>query len=144
MTVEWVKRPALVAEGQDAALAAQVSALLAELERGREDAALHLARHLDGWDGPVEVTADRIDAGAARVAPDLACAMDWAQANIATFARAQRASLHETEVELRPGLVAGQRIIPVGAAGCYVPGGRYAHIASALMTVTTARAAGVA
>lgn len=144
MTVEWVKRPAAPAQGQDAALAARVSALLADLERGREDAALRLARDLDGWDGPVEVTAAQMAAARARVPDDLARAITWAQANIATFARAQRASLHETEVELRPGLWAGQRILPVSAAGCYVPGGRYAHIASALMTVTTARAAGVA
>ena len=144
MTVEWIKRPAPVPEGQDAALSARVSALLADLERGREDAALRLARDLDGWEGPVEVSPGTVDAACARMSPDLARAIDWAQANIAAFARAQRASLHETEVELRPGLWAGQRIIPVGAAGCYVPGGRYAHIASALMTVTTARVAGVA
>jgi sulfopropanediol 3-dehydrogenase len=59
------------------------------------------------------------------------------------FAEAQRASVRETEVELRPGLVAGQKLIPVRSAGCYVPGGRYSHIASAMMTVTTAKVAGV-
>jgi len=51
--------------------------------------------------------------------------------------------MQEFETELSPGLVAGQRLIPVGTAGCYVPGGRYAHIASAIMSVTTARVAGV-
>ncbi|HSF64992.1 MAG TPA: histidinol dehydrogenase [Paracoccaceae bacterium] len=143
MTVEWVKRPVPVPPGQDAALARHVSEMLVDLERGREDAALCFARDLDGWEGPVEVMPRDIDTACRRMAPDLARAIDWAQANIAAFARAQRASLHETEVELRPGLVAGQRIIPVAAAGCYVPGGRYAHVASALMTVTTARVAGV-
>jgi sulfopropanediol 3-dehydrogenase len=67
----------------------------------------------------------------------------YAHANIRTFAEAQRASATSFEIELRPGLFAGQRQIPLTAAGCYVPGGRYAHIASALMTITTARAAGV-
>ena len=60
------------------------------------------------------------------------------------FAEAQRESLAEFETELSPGLVAGQRLIPVETAGCYVPGGRYAHIASAIMSVTTAKTAGVA
>ena len=59
------------------------------------------------------------------------------------FAEAQLASMVEFETELSPGLVAGQRLIPVDTAGCYVPGGRYAHIASALMSVATAKVAGV-
>ncbi|TMV35701.1 histidinol dehydrogenase, partial [Thioclava sp. BHET1] len=79
----------------------------------------------------------------ARVPADLKAAIDYAHDNITRFAEAQRATLTEMEVELRPGLYAGQKVIPVGSAGCYVPGGRYAHIASALMTVTTARVAGV-
>ena len=67
----------------------------------------------------------------------------WAHDNIRRFAEAQRATCHEMEVELRPGLFAGQRLLPLEAVGAYVPGGRYAHIASALMTIATARAAGV-
>jgi sulfopropanediol 3-dehydrogenase len=59
------------------------------------------------------------------------------------FAEAQRASLGEFETELSPGLFAGQKLIPVQTAGCYVPGGRYAQVASAIMSVTTAKAAGV-
>lgn len=59
------------------------------------------------------------------------------------FAEAQRDSMREFSLELRPGLVTGQRLVPVDVAGCYVPGGRYAHIASAVMSVTTAKAAGV-
>ena len=58
------------------------------------------------------------------------------------MAEAQKASIRDIEVELRPGLIAGQRAIPCQAAGCYAPGGRYSHIASALMTVTTAKVAG--
>lgn len=69
-------------------------------------------------------------------------AIAWAHENIADFAQAQRATLTEMEVQLRPGF-AGQRVLPVVAAGACVPGGRYSHVASALMTVTTARVAGV-
>ncbi|MDX1527724.1 MAG: histidinol dehydrogenase, partial [Gammaproteobacteria bacterium] len=59
------------------------------------------------------------------------------------FAEAQLASMKEFKTELSPGLIAGQRLIPVNTTGCYVPGGRYAHIASAIMSVTTAKVAGV-
>jgi sulfopropanediol 3-dehydrogenase len=67
----------------------------------------------------------------------------FAHRQVREFARHQRDSLKEFEVELHPGLVTGQRLIPVNVAGCYVPSGRYAHIASAIMSVTTAKAAGV-
>src|SRR5680860_211427 len=63
--------------------------------------------------------------------------------NIRRFAEAQLATVQDCEIEILPGLIAGQKQIPVGAAGCYVPGGRYSHIASALMTITTAKIAGV-
>ena len=66
-----------------------------------------------------------------------------AHENIKHFAEAQKASMHDFQVEVRPGLIEGQKTIPVRAAGCYVPGGRYSHIASAMMTVTTAKVAGV-
>jgi sulfopropanediol 3-dehydrogenase len=67
----------------------------------------------------------------------------FAHDNVRRFAEAQRASIQDTETEILPGLIAGHRNIPLQTAGCYVPGGRYAHIASAIMTATTAKAAGV-
>ncbi|MYA87967.1 MAG: histidinol dehydrogenase, partial [Boseongicola sp. SB0662_bin_57] len=62
--------------------------------------------------------------------------------NVRRFAEAQKDTLQDMELEVVPGLVAGQKAIPVSAAGCYVPGGRYSHVASAIMTVTTAKVAG--
>ena len=59
------------------------------------------------------------------------------------FAERQKETLKNTEIEIHPGFVTGQKVIPVDAAGCYVPGGRYSHIASAIMTVTTAKVAAV-
>jgi sulfopropanediol 3-dehydrogenase len=120
-----------------------VQIMLARLRTGREAAALEDARRLDGFSGEVRVSRDALAAAAARVPEDLARAIDYAHDNIRRFAEAQRASIVPFEMELHPGLRAGQRLIPVSAAGCYVPGGRYAHIASALMTIATARAAGV-
>jgi hypothetical protein len=69
--------------------------------------------------------------------------IEFAHANVKRFAEAQKATVANFEVEIVPGLIAGQKSIPVDAAGCYVPGGRYSHIASAIMTVTTAKVAGL-
>lgn len=124
-------------------MSAKVSGMLAELEAGGEATALRMARELDGFDGEIVLSADTIAAACARVPQGLKDDIAYAHENISRFAQAQRNSITETEVELRPGLTAGQRLIPVQAAGCYVPGGRYSHIASAMMTVTTARIAGV-
>lgn len=140
---EFIKRAAAHSVAVDRTLTDTVSTLLAGLETGREEAALRMSRELDRWEGRVEVSEAAIDAACARVPQQLKDDIAWAHENIARFALAQRDSIRETEVELRPGLVAGQRLIPVQAAGCYVPGGRYSHIASAMMTVTTAKMAGV-
>lgn len=125
-------------------LSLSVAAMLAELEAGGEATARRMARDLDQWEGDIVVSPEAIAAACARVPQQLKDDIAYAHENISCFAQAQRDSIRETEVELRPGLVAGQRLIPVQAAGCYVPGGRYSHIASAMMTVTTAKVAGVA
>ncbi len=120
-----------------------VRALLAEIGASGEAAARDLAARFDGWEGDPIVPPEAIEAAAnalpVRVRDDIAFAHD----NVRRFAEAQRDALGDFELELLPGHVAGQRHIPVAAAGCYVPGGRYAHVASAIMTVTTAKVAGV-
>ena len=143
MSVQFLKKGRDAAAMAEDELRARVAAMLARLRAGGDAAALDYARELDGWDGPVLVTEEEIAAAAAALPQQVKDDIRYAHDNIAGFARAQRASLSETEVELRPGLRVGQRLIPIAAAGAYVPGGRYSHIASALMTVTTAREAGV-
>jgi sulfopropanediol 3-dehydrogenase len=69
--------------------------------------------------------------------------IEYATDQVRRYTKAQRESIRDFEVELSPGLVTGQRLVPVNAAGCYVPTGRYAHIASAYMSVATAKASGV-
>jgi sulfopropanediol 3-dehydrogenase len=133
----------VVNASETANLSAKVSALLVELEADGEAAARRLSRELDGYDGNIVLSEESIQAAGARVPQALKDDIAYAHENISRFAQAQRDSITEMEIELRPGLTAGQRLIPVQAAGCYVPGGRYSHIASAMMTVTTARAAGV-
>lgn len=122
-------------------IADTVQVMLTRLRTGGEEVAQAYARDLDGWTGPVVVPPG--EAAAVRLPEALREALDYAHGNIRRFAEAQRASLADFETELRPGLFAGQRSLPVRAAGAYVPGGRYAHVASALMTIATARAAGV-
>jgi sulfopropanediol 3-dehydrogenase len=102
------------------------------------------AADLDRWTGDIVVTPEAI-ARRTRDIPDaIKRDIDYATAQVTRFAEAQRASIREFAIEIRPGLVAGQRVVPVNVAGCYVPTGRYAHIASAYMSVATAKAAGVA
>ncbi|HEY9020840.1 MAG TPA: histidinol dehydrogenase [Paracoccaceae bacterium] len=123
---------------------AVVRDLLAQLARDGEAAARDLACRMDGWDGPIVVDPDTVARLSATVPQALRDDIAWAHENIRRFAEAQRATCTDMQVDLRPGLTAGQRYIPLAVAGAYVPGGRYAHIASALMTITTAKVAGVA
>ncbi|KUF12179.1 histidinol dehydrogenase [Pseudoponticoccus marisrubri] len=143
MPVRPVKTAPGLAPDSAADIRDTVQIMLARLRAEGAPAALDYAARLDRWTAPVVVPPEAVARAAATVPEDLKAALDYAHDNIRAFATAQRASLQDMEVELRPGLLAGQRCLPVQAAGCYVPGGRYAHIASALMTIATARAAGV-
>ena len=134
-------RPAHPETQADTADAVRI--LLAQLAQGGEEKALDLARRLDGWTGPVVVPPEAVARAIATVPQGLRDDIAYAHDNIRRFAEAQRATCADMQLELRPGLVAGQRYVPLAAAGAYVPGGRYAHIASALMTITTAKVAGV-
>ena len=120
-----------------------VQAMLADIEAGGEERARHYARSLDHWAGDIVVSRKVIDAAGAGLSQRARDDIQFAYDRVRRFAEDQLASLTEFQAELSPGLVAGQRLIPVDTAGCYIPGGRYAHIASAVMSVTTAKVAGV-
>ena len=143
MPVTFLKTAPGQAPQTAADIADTVQMMLARLRTGGGQVALEYARQLDGWEGEITVTRDQIDAAVATVPQSLKDDIRWAHDNISRFAAAQRATAQDMQVELRPGLIAGQRQIPLSAAGCYVPGGRYTHIASALMSIGTAREAGV-
>jgi sulfopropanediol 3-dehydrogenase len=143
MATEYLKKAAKTAASDDAETRARVAQLLEELERGGEAATRALAERLDKWTGEVVVTQEQIAAAAERVPQQLKDDVAFAHDRVRRFAEAQLASMTEFSVELAPGMVAGQRLIPMRTAGCYVPGGRFAHIASAVMSVTTAKVAGV-
>ena len=120
-----------------------VSEMLAKIEAGGEDTALAYGRELDGYTGPAIVSEDIIAAAADKVSQQLKDDIQFAYDRVTKFAHAQKESIQEFETELSPGLWAGQKLIPIETAGCYVPGGRYAHVASAIMSIATARVAGV-
>jgi len=143
MSVEYLKRAESTAATGEADVRAIVERMLAEIEAGGEAKAAEYASSLDRWEGDILVTAEDRAAAAAKVPQRLKDDIAFAHDHVRRFAEAQRAAILDTEVELAPGLVAGHRNIPVATAGCYVPGGRYTHLASAIMSVTTARVAGV-
>ena len=120
-----------------------VEKMLAEIEAGREDTARKYAKDLDGFTGEVIISKEQIDQTSKLVPQKLKDDIKFAHERIKKFAEAQKNSVNEFETELSPGLWAGQKLIPIETAGCYVPGGRYAHVASAIMSITTARVAGV-
>lgn len=143
MATHILKRASKTPETETSNARDVVASMLAEIERRGEDAVRDYARKLDGWGGDIVVTAEEVERRTASVPASVRRDIDFAAGQVRRFALAQRDSMREFAIELEPGLMAGQRLIPVNVAGCYVPTGRYAHIASAYMSVATAKAAGV-
>ncbi len=143
MTIEYLKKAAKTpATGEDETRET-VAAMLSEIEAGGEDKAREYGEKLDGWNGDIVAGKDAIAASAEKVPNQLKDDLRFAYDRVRSFAEQQKNSFGEFETELSPGLWAGQRLIPMETAGCYVPGGRYAHVASAIMSITTAKVAGV-
>jgi sulfopropanediol 3-dehydrogenase len=143
MAMQYLKQASPPQQAIDTATGETVRKMLDEIKAGGEDAVRRYARDLDGYRGEI-VLGDAAFAAAERaLSPGIKDDIRFARDRVQDFARRQRDSMHEFSAELLPGLVAGQRLIPCGTAGCYVPGGRYAHAASAIMSVGTAQVAGV-
>lgn len=143
MSIEYLKRASQSATTGEKDVRAIVARMLSEIKTGGEARAIAYGREHDGWAGDMIVSRNTIDAARKQVSPRMQDDIGYAHQRVRDFAAAQRASLSEFEMELVPGLFAGQKLIPVSTAGCYVPGGRYSHVASAIMTATTAKVAGV-
>ncbi|MGF1561951.1 MAG: histidinol dehydrogenase [Geminicoccaceae bacterium] len=142
MTVEYLKKAAKTSTDDAGDVRATVQAILDEIEAGGDAAAMKYAAKFDRYEGNVVLTRDEIDAATSAVPQKLKDDIRFAYDNVRRFAEAQKATIQDMQIEVVPGLIAGQKAIPCQAAGCYAPGGRYSHIASALMTVTTAKVAG--
>ncbi len=139
---EYLKKAPLTSSSDAQDVRATVQGILNDIEAGGDEKALEYAARFDKYDGNVVLTREEIDAAGEMVPEKLKSDIRFAHDNVRRFAEAQKETLRDIEVEIVPGLIAGQKSIPCNAAGCYVPGGRYSHIASAIMTVTTAKVAG--
>ena len=143
MAIDYLKRATKSATTDEVDVRERTAQMLDEMERGGDEVAARYARELDAWDGDIVVGEEAFDAAEAGVAQQLKDDIALSHDNVARFAQAQLETIGDMQMEVVPGLIAGQKQIPVATAGCYVPGGRYSHIASAVMTVTTAKVAGV-
>ena len=142
MTREYLKKATLTSTSDATDVSATVQSILNDIETRGDAGALEYAAKFDNYTGNVILSEDEIIAAIALVPERLKRDIDFAHDNVRRFAKAQKETLKDIEIEVVPGLIAGQKSIPVDAAGCYIPGGRYSHIASAIMTVTTAKVAG--
>ena len=131
-------------EEADARTRATVEAIIADVRTRGDRAVRELSERFDKWSPPSFRLSDAdIAAMVAKVPAQTLDDIRFAQTQIRNFAEIQRESMRDVEVETLPGIVLGHRHIPVGSVGCYVPGGRYPMVASAHMSIVTARVAGV-
>ena len=142
MARNYLKKATLTAQSDASNVHDIVRGILNDIEEGGDAKAIEYAQKFDKYDGNVILTQEEIAAACELVPQKLKEDIQFAHENVRRFAEAQKATVSDVEHEVVPGLIAGQKAIPVDAAGCYVPGGRYSHIASAIMTVTTAKVAG--
>ena len=138
----YLKKATLTAKSDASDVHATVKEILNTIEAGGDAAALDYAAKFDKYEGSILLNEEEIAEASAKVSQKLKDDIAFAHDNVRRFAEIQKSTMKDVELEVVPGMIAGQKVIPVQAAGCYVPGGRYSHIASAIMTVTTAKVAG--
>ena len=138
----YLKKAELTPKSNASEVHETVKNILADIEAGGDEKAKEYASKFDQYQGNIILTDDEIQVASDLVPEKLKNDIEFAHDNVKRFAERQKETLKNTEIEIHPGFVTGQKVIPVDAAGCYVPGGRYSHIASAIMTVTTAKVAG--
>jgi sulfopropanediol 3-dehydrogenase len=143
---EYLKRgkPADERAEDDARVRATVEGILGDIEARGDAAVRELSAKFDGYaPAAFRLTPSEIEAAMSRVTTREMEDIRFAQAQIRRFAEAQKASMRDIEVETMPGVILGHRNIPVNSVGCYVPGGKFPMVASAHMSVLTAKVAGV-
>ncbi len=143
MSVVYLKKATKTPETETDSARAVVVEMLERIEQEGEAAVRDYAQKLDRWSGEIVMNAASIAERTKDLPKTVKEDIDFAVGQVRRFAEAQRASVQEFSLEISPGLQLGQKLVPINTAGCYVPTGRYAHIASAYMSVATAKAAGV-
>jgi sulfopropanediol 3-dehydrogenase len=141
----WLKRGSGVEERAEAnrQVRSTVETILGDIEKRGDDAVRDLSRKFDGWDRPdFRLSAAEIESCKAELSEQDLSDIAFAQTQVRNFAEAQKATMLELEIETLPGVTLGHKHIPINAVGCYVPGGKYPLLASAHMSVLTAKVAG--
>jgi sulfopropanediol 3-dehydrogenase len=144
--IRKLKSGATVAEHAkaDAAVRSTVETIIGDIERRGEAAVREYSERFDRWSpASFRLSQAEIEACIAALDPQTLADIRFAQAQIRRFAQVQMLSIRDVEVETLPGVQLGHRNIPVNSVGCYVPGGKYPMVASAHMSVLTAKTAGV-
>ncbi|MGE0060979.1 MAG: histidinol dehydrogenase [Xanthobacteraceae bacterium] len=142
----WLKRgmDASAIKEADARVRQTVEDILAQVEAKKDTAIRELSEKFDKWSPKdFRLAPQEIEKAISQVSKRDLEDIKFAQAQVRNFAQKQRDTMHDLEVETLPGVVLGHRHIPVNSIGCYVPGGRYPMVASAHMSIVTARVAGV-
>ncbi|MDG2298251.1 MAG: histidinol dehydrogenase [Planktomarina sp.] len=146
MTITYLKhgKPDADRAEDDAKTASTVAAILKDIEKRGDTAVRELANKFDGYDREnYQLTQPEIDALISKVSPNDLDDIKFAQKQVINFAKAQRDSMLDIELETLPGVILGHKNIPVQSVGCYVPGGKFPMVASAHMSIATASVAGV-
>ena len=144
MTIKFIKKAKKTPSTDDFKTREIVHGLLSDLEKSREKGCIELTKKFDKYDDEIIVSKEKIENIKKKLDQKTKDDIKFSYDRVRKFAEAQLKNYgQDFEIELSKGLFAGQKLIPVNTAGCYIPGGRYAHIASAVMSVTTAKVAGV-
>lgn len=141
---KFLKRSVKAKPAADTQLQRTVESIIAKVQQGGDRAVRALSEQFDGW-APKEfqLSQDEIRAIVATVPKDNLEAITFSLEQVRNFATEQRKAISDIEIETLPGVILGHKNIPVGNVGCYVPGGRYPMVASAIMSIVTAKVAGV-
>jgi len=144
MTISYIKKADKTASSDEVETRQRVQEVLNEIESKRDKGIKEISRKFDKYEGDVIVTQEKIEEVIKSLDQKVKDDVQFSYDRVRSFAEHQLKHLNnDFEVELSPGLFAGQKLIPVNSVGCYVPGGRYNNIASAIMSITTAKVAGV-
>jgi sulfopropanediol 3-dehydrogenase len=117
-----------------------VNGILDDVRRNGSEAVHRLSEKFDGWNPQqFRLSEDQIEKIISTVSERTMTDLKWAQAQVRRFAQIQKSTLRDVEIETMPGVILGHKNIPVNSVGCYIPGGRYPMVASAHMSVLTAK-----
>lgn len=146
MAVKYIKKGMAAEESATNQLKTRqiVESILSDVEQRGDEAIRELSSKFDNWSPKsFRLSENEIDDIISTIPKEIIEDIKWAQAQVRRFAQIQKSALRDVEIETLPGVILGHKNVPVNSVGCYVPGGKYAMVASAHMSVLTAKVAGV-